>query len=194
MRDRGVTLATILAGFAAAAFAVGNVILGASLTVLATALALASVADRLPLLNRLPVIGAAPLPDVEFYFEDTGRRTFVMHHEPQDAILAVGITNHHHYPIKDVVVNAYLVGSTDIERCTQDGEPYGNGGRRARGPDAPYWSQVGVTIQRDANPWYFRITIPRPGGYLAVLVIDSPDFYGQRDVRYEAEVRAVKPE
>jgi hypothetical protein len=103
------------------------------------------------------------------------------------------VPNDHHYAIGEVVLNAHLVDSTDIERGTQEGEPHDYRGRRAHGPDAPYRSQVSVTVRRDANPSYFKLTTPEPGRYLAVLVIDSPGLYGNRDVRYEAEMRSERP-
>jgi hypothetical protein len=192
MRERnGLVIAALVGAFATAAFSVGNVILGAALTVVTVLLLLGSFADRLPALHRLPLVGAAPLPAVEFHFEDTGRRTFVMDHAPQDAVLVVGLTNDGHIPIPGTLLNAYVVGSTEIQRCTQDGDRNAGGGGRLRGPDAPYWSQSDVTIGRGSTVWFFKVTLPGPGDYHAYLLLNSPAFYGREDVRYDAKIRAV---
>jgi hypothetical protein len=192
MRERnGLVIAALVGAFATAAFSVGNVTLGAALTVTTVLLLLGSFADRLPALHLLPGVGAPPPPAVEFHFESTGRRTFIMDRAPQDAVLTIGLTNDHHGSIASVLVNAYVVGATEIQRCTQDGEPYRGGGGRLRGPDAPYWSQSDVTIVRGSTVWFFRVTLPGPGEHDAVLVLDSSAFYGRREVRYDAKIRAV---
>jgi hypothetical protein len=91
-------------------------------------------------------------------------------------------------------VNAYVVGATDISRTYQDGASYEGSGVRMKGPDAPYWSVSGVTIPLGAFLMFFKVTLPKPGDYEAMLVLQSPDFYDKGDHFYRATIMAREPE
>jgi hypothetical protein len=40
---------------------------------------------------------------------------------------------------------------------------------------------------------FFKITIPKPGTYEAVLTLQSPEFYDRTDHRYRAEITVLPP-
>jgi hypothetical protein len=40
---------------------------------------------------------------------------------------------------------------------------------------------------------FFKITIPEPGSYEAVLTLQSPEFYDRTDHRYRAEITVLPP-
>lgn len=73
--------------------------------------------------------------------------------------------------------------------CHQDGSSYPDGGSRLVA-DYPYWQGRIDPLPPDAYVMYFRVTIPGPGSYEAVLRLRSPEFYGKEDHWYRATITA----
>jgi hypothetical protein len=149
-------------------------------------------AKWLPLLHKLPLVGAISPPEVRFHLEaPRNGMTFPMNPSAEARVLlGAVIPEGRRHEITRVLVNAYVVGATDIRRTTQDGRPYPDGGHRMGGPDGPYWSIHPLTIPIGAMLMFFKVTIPRPGEYKVVLRLQSPDFYEKSDQVYEDKLIA----
>jgi len=147
-------------------------------------------ADRLPYLHRLPPPwGAVKPPTVEWHVEGRTDLRFEMEAAPQNVILALGLSHPNQRKIREVDLNASVVGSGSIRRCSQSGEPWEGGGKMLRA-DGPYWMETDAQIGRKQVMW-FEVEIPEPGRYPIVLVLDSPEFYEADDVPYEHTLEAV---
>lgn len=159
------------------------------LVVLAVFLLLCAVAHRLPVFHRLPVVGAAPPPSVSFQIEG-GRGTSVQMGStgPEDVIVRVTVVNDHHAEIPRATYEAFVVDAAGIERCYPDGVPYPRDGgmclHQPHGEAASgvveFWT-ASTVIPHGALLLFFRVTIPAPGDYRAVLRLRSPEFYGRQD-------------
>ncbi len=181
---RGIAVAATIAG-ASSAFASGNVGLGTVFVCIGLLAIVATFANRLPVVHRLPAIGAPKPPEIRFHLEEEVE-PMVLEMGPEgaaDAILCAAAQEGRSDEITRVLLNAYVVGSTEIFRCDQDGDPFGDG-HRLRGPDAPYWAVGDVTIPIGAQLFFFRVTIPEPGRYEVVVSLQSPEFHDRGDHFY----------
>jgi hypothetical protein len=187
------TVAAIMAGSAATAFASGNVLLGAPFAVLAVLALVATFASLLPVFHLLPFVGAVRPPEIEFHLEapPSGMAFDIKPGAEARVLLCAGVLPEgRRDEITRVTVNAYVVGATNIVRTEQDGTPYENGGRRLTGPDAPYWSISSLTIPLGPFLMFFKVTIPDPGEYEVVLSLQSPDFHDKGDHVHRATLIA----
>lgn len=165
----------------------GGILVGVTGVVLVTAFA-----DQLPLLHRLPVVGATPPPsEVNFHIEGQDNLVWRPSHDrPADVVLSIGLPDERRNEVRGVTFNAYVVGATEITRCNQDGTPREDGSR-LMGPDAPYWQASGLTIPPAAFIFFFKVRISAPGEYVVVFKFRSPEFYGKRDYEYRTVLRRV---
>jgi hypothetical protein len=186
----GITIAVLT--LTAAVFAQGEDVtwLAATLLALTGLIVLGTAAHRLPILHKLPVIGAKRPPKVEFHLEPQGGMTFTLDPARREVVLCVGLSNPGRHEIEKVYVNAYVVGSTSITRCRQDGTPYPAGGGDMLVADAPYWAISRLIIPPDAFVMYFAVAIPAPGSYEVVLKLLSPEFYERGDIYYRDKLVA----
>jgi hypothetical protein len=168
---------------ATASFVNGCILLGIAFVLIGFLGLTLTLAKWLPLLHKLPLVGAIPPPEIKFHLEaPKDGMTFDMNPSAEARVLlCAGIPEGRRHEITKVLVNAYVVGSTDIRRTTQSGEPYPNGGHRMEGPDGPYWTISSLTIPIGALLMFFKITIPKPDEYDVVLKLQSPDFYDKGD-------------
>jgi hypothetical protein len=143
-------------------------------------------AKWMPLLHKLPLVGAVRPPDARFHLEREAERMAVDIEPPAPVhvLLRVEIPEGRRREITRVLVNAYVVGATDIYRAHQDGERFEDGGHRLKGLDGPYWSIEALRIPIGAKLLFFKVTIPEPGEYEVVLKLQSPDFYSRDDHVY----------
>jgi hypothetical protein len=137
-------------------------------------------ADRLPALHRLPPPwGAVRPPDVECHIEGRSDLRFEMQpgSGPDTALLAVGFSHDNRHRITGFDLNVYVVGSTRIQRVTQDGKRVSSGAMQVA--DGPYWTEGDLRLGRRLPMW-FKVELPEPGEYQIVVVMNSPEFY-ERD-------------
>jgi hypothetical protein len=196
-RAFGGAVALFVLGTAVTAYVNDYAVLGTVLLVIGV-IGLILVATKwIPVLHRLPLVGAIPPPEVRFHLErESERMAFDMHPSaPARVLLCAGIPEGRRREITRVLVNAYVAGATSIYRAYQDGEPYKEGGVRMTGPDAPYWSVSGLTIPLGAFLIFFKVTIPEPGEYEVILKLQSPDFHSRKDHVYRDKLiaRAKSP-
>jgi hypothetical protein len=178
-----IPLRVLAAGTALGSIAVfweGNVGLGLTVVAAAALLAVFTFADRLPLLQRLPVIGATPWPSVAFLFEPTKTKTAlfdpVESGQTRDLIVCMQVLNSRRKEIERARINVWVTGAADIERCEQDGSPGSFAGSKRRN-DGPYWTESGITLGPAATELFFRVTLPGPDEYEAVLRLWAPEFH-----------------
>lgn len=88
-----------------------------------------------------------------------------------------------------VVCNAWVTNATDIRRCRQDGRPLKNAGSRIQGPDDLFWA-AREDINRGDFLLHFKVTVPKPGEYEAILTLDSEAYSGPPDIRYSHSFEA----
>jgi hypothetical protein len=194
----GATLATLpLTGAAIAAASDKPGLMWALIGVSGIVL-LGTIANRLPVIHHLPPSIGAPRPptDVRFSLEGHDGLTMRMTSTAREAfILRVTIMPEDRpEEITRVLVNAYVVGATHINRVLPDGSMYRDGGVAGKGPDGPYWSVSGVTLPIGAFEMFFKLTITKPGAYTALLTLRSPEFHHRGDHRYEDVITVLPPE
>jgi hypothetical protein len=135
-------------------------------------------ADRLPLLHKLPLpFGAVQPPRVECHIEGRTDLQFEMQtvSDPDTVLLVVGFSHDNRHKIADFDLNVYVVGSTSIHRCAQNGARYRSGGAM-QVAEGPYWTDGDIELAR-RQPMWFKVDIPEPGEYQIVVVMNSPEFY-----------------
>jgi hypothetical protein len=144
-----------------------------------------TVAHRLRWLHQLPPPLGAPRPprDVRFGLEGHDGLTMRMASTERQGVVQRVVIPPEGRPdeIPRVLVNAYVVGATHITRALPGGSTYRDGGFAGQAPDGPYWSISGVTLPIGAFEMFFKVTIPKPGIYEAVLTLQSPEFYSRGD-------------
>lgn len=180
----GGTVLTISAAGATTAYALGCPLVGHLFVVLGFVGLTLTFAKWLPGLHRLPLVGAIPLPKIEFHLEaPPGGMEFEMDPTAEARVLLCAgvLPEGRREEITRVTLNAYVVGAINIERTKQDANPYPSGGTRLQGPDGPYWSHYPMTIPLGAFLMFFKVTIPEPGEYEVVLTLQSPDFRDKGD-------------
>jgi hypothetical protein len=181
----GIPVTVGLAG-AIASYAAGRVWLGNAFVAFGLLGLVLTLVKWLPLLHRLPLVGAIPPPEVAFRLQIPGGG---MTHEINPGaealvVLCAEVAGGRRAEITRVLVNAYVVGATNIYRTDPHGTPYTNGGQRGKTPDGFYRSISDVTIPLGALVMYFKVTIPGPGNYEVVLTLQSPDFHDKGDHYY----------
>jgi hypothetical protein len=186
--------AVALAALAAAATAYTNScpILGTLFVVVGLLGLILTCAKWIPVLHKLPLVGAIPPPKVTFALAaPLDGMTFPMNPTAEARVLlSVVIPEGRPHEITRGVVNVYVVDALNIYRTDADGQPYEDGGRRGKGPDGPYWSIHPHTIPLGAQVMYFKVTIPEPGEYEVVFKLQSPDLYSKKDYVYRGKLIA----
>lgn len=189
----GGTVLTISAAGATTAYALGCPLVGHLFVVLGFVGLTLTFAKWLPGLHRLPLVGAIPLPKIEFHLEaPPGGMEFEMDPTAEARVLLCAgvLPEGRREEITRVTLNAHVVGAINIERTKQDANPYPSGGTRLQGPDGPYWSHYPMTIPLGAFLMFFKVTIPEPGEYEVVLTLQSPDFRDKGDHFYRGTLTA----
>lgn len=186
----GVALLAIPAGGLIAAVIAGMAVLAIVCACLAVVIALATIADRLPLLHRIPAIGAVPAPTVEIGIEGGEGRRFMMRSDrPEDVIVRVGLGKRdRRRVITHMTLNVWVTGSDSISLCDQNGNPRTDRGGILPGDMGSYWALGNVNFTSSAMLLYFKVRIPRPGTYEAAVSIESPDMYGPDQITRRAIV------
>ncbi|MDQ4040821.1 MAG: hypothetical protein M3141_03630 [Actinomycetota bacterium] len=185
---------TVVIALAAAVFTSPSWLLTGALVVIAVAVGVVTLAPAIPLLHRLPAVGAHPPPTLYFHLEETGSLDFqCASDEPQHVTLCAGFKNDDRREIEPVYMNLKVIGSTEITRCHQDGSEYPDGGNRMRA-DSPYWAINRFAINPGSLVMHFDVELPGPGAYRFYLHIWGSPFYKKDGVYYQGEIHALPPE
>lgn len=196
----GFTIAGFPLTAALLAITAGNYLLGVGLGLLFVAGSLLTVAPKLPLLHRMPVVGA---PKITAGFKANGSVEFGGSLERPRVILAVardaypcsvfvqiGITNHSDQDVSAALINFGAPARHGLQVCD------GWGAARDAGQQMPptregfdYWAIDDYRLSGgDGRLLYFRFRVPKPGIYPIFVSISSRALYSELNQWAEIEI------
>jgi hypothetical protein len=198
----GFTIAGFPLTAALLAITAGNYLLGAGLGLLFVAGSLLTVAPKLPLLHRLPVVGA---PKITAGFKANGsvefggpperpRVTLAVSRDafPCSVFVQIGITNHSDQDVSAALINFGAPARHGLQICD------GWGAARDAGQQMPpthegfdYWAIDDYRLSgRDGRLLYFRFRVSEPGTYSIFASISSRALYRELNQWAEVEITA----
>jgi hypothetical protein len=198
----GLTSATIPLVVALAFAQAGDVIPAVLACVLTGALIVATFSAYLPVLHRLPFVGA---PRLTGGFTVNGSPALnvripkqLVDSEPIafSLLIQVGITNHSRADVDEALFNFCALAGHALRICDHRGEPVDRGNSMPSTNDEPafdYWAIPGVTYSgRNAFLTYFRLRVQRPGSIPVILRVQSRDLYEELVVGGTIEVTEIE--
>lgn len=174
----GLTGAALPLAGATIAFSLGYPAAGVSLLGATGLVVAGTFAPRLPLLHRLPVLGAHQL---NFKFSLDGRDDLVLKGGAtgnQNGVVRIGISHNHREDLKDATVNLLVPETVDLAAVKANEEPSQLGElmpptteslrQRADGTSmwSNYWAASGLSVPgRVPTLLHFRLSFKEPGLY-----------------------------
>jgi hypothetical protein len=168
----GAAILVVLA-FAPGGVAAMTVVLltGAGLVVLAT------FAPHLPLLHRLPAVGA-PRVTVVITSEP-------VEHVPGDVVLRVGFRNDGPRRVESVLLNVLVPKFVAIQPSDHTGDYQLRGSpmpdTEVDGRPMRFWAEKDVNLPRGSTLLHYRLSIPEAGECPVRVTYSSDDLYGRND-------------
>lgn len=200
----GLTGAALPLAGAAIAFPLGWPVAGILLVGVALVIAAGTFAPQLPVIHRLPLVGAhRPV----FTFSIDGDETLIVKGGDaveQRAVLRVGISNERREDLKDTTINFLVPETVELSAVKSNGEPSGKGevlpptaeSLRQRADGSPmlsnYWSDSGFRLPgRVPTLFHFRLVFREPGLYPVRAKLVAENLY--KEVTADAAIRVEKP-
>jgi hypothetical protein len=147
------------------------------LLIVAGLVAVATFAPTLPILHRLPLVGA---PRVTVYINQEQ-----IPHVPTDVVLRVGFKNDGPKRVTAVLGNVLVPLPIEIRPSDFAGELQDRGSRmpptELDGRPTRFWAEKDVNLPKGATLLHYRLTIPEPGDYPVQITYSSDDLSGKGD-------------
>jgi len=199
----GLTAATIPLVIALAFFQEGHVCLGIVFSVITGSVVIGTFAGVLPVLHRIPVIGA---PRLTVAISTNGSSDAVVgmvasrsDERAQSVLIQVDVHNHSRADLAHTLLDFYAPAGQGLQRCDHRGEPISLQEGRSR-PEPPTqgvepldnWHLGGLRLTgREERHFYFRIRVDQPGGYRLKVRIRSSELYRESALDRVLQVKEV---
>lgn len=200
----GATLAGLLVAATIALAEAGSTWLAIACGVLSAVVLLTTLADRLPGLHRLPVVGAPSLTTTFSINDDESLEVSTASGEKISVVLRAGVRNDRRADIADAAVNFLAPENVELSRCDPHGNPIAGGtilsareplaAEGARVDRCRYWAGKDFRFSgRSSDLLHFKLELPRPGEYPIRFKVSAEPLYREHEEHGVIRVVAEEP-
>lgn len=185
----GATLLVLIAFQPGGIAVMGPILIGA-----AVLLVLATLAPKLPVLHRLPRVGA-PLIEPQITIPANTGGELVVNGSSQEVVLRVGFVNKGPTTLRDVTMNVCVARPLDLQACDFHGVPIAQGSEMPDTViDGHFWAFWADDLKVPVGSTYrsYKVSCPALGRFPIRVTFSADDLYGpERTINTDLIVQAA---